>query len=73
MNTTVDELLITSNEVEIQASAGKLPSVSIMAYSSGMMVVPGWGPVAIDLAGLSIPLLFRFPHSTKCVSLSVMR
>jgi len=37
-------------KVEIQA-AGKTPAVSIVAYTGGVMAVPGWGPVAIELAG----------------------
>jgi hypothetical protein len=48
----LDELLLASSEVEIQAAAGKTPSVSIVAYTGGLMTVPGWGPVAIDLTGL---------------------
>jgi hypothetical protein len=31
---------------------GKLPTVEIIAYSGGVMAVPGWGDVVIDLAGL---------------------
>jgi len=30
----------------------KLPTVSILAYSGGIMKVPGWGDVVIDLANL---------------------
>jgi len=52
MTTAIDELLLASSEVEIQATAGKPPAVSIVAYTGGLMSVPGWGPVAIDLAGL---------------------
>ena len=49
-----------------------LPRFRMVAYTGTPMRVAGWRhPVVIDLAGLSIPLLFRFPHSTKCVSLSV--
>jgi len=50
--TALDELLLASSEVEIQATAGKPAAVSIVAYTGGLMSVPGWGPVAIDLAGL---------------------
>jgi hypothetical protein len=45
-------MLLSCAEVEIQAASGKPPSVSIVAYTGGLMTVPGWGPVAIDLAGL---------------------
>lgn len=51
MTMALDQLLFSSGEVEIQA-AGTSPSVSIVAYTGGLMSVPGWGPVAIDLAGL---------------------
>jgi phage head maturation protease len=52
MSIAIDELLLASSEVEIQATAGKPPSVTIVAYTGGIMVVPGWGPVVIDLAGV---------------------
>jgi hypothetical protein len=39
--TTLDELLLASSEVELQATAGKPPAVSIVAYCGGLMVVPG--------------------------------
>jgi len=51
MTTAIDELLLSAAEVEIQA-AGKPPSVTIVAYTGGLMPVPGWGPVVIDLAGI---------------------
>lgn len=51
MTTAIDELLLSSAEVEIKAS-GKSPTVTIVAYTGGLMAVPGWGPVAIDLAGI---------------------
>lgn len=51
MSTTIDELLLSAAEVEIQAT-GKPPAVTIVAYTGGLMTVPGWGPVAIDLAGV---------------------
>ena len=48
----------------LQAKAGdgaKVPSVRILAYTGGVMPMPGIGPVVIDLAGLdlggSVPLL----------------
>lgn len=43
-------------DVSIQAAAdGKPARVSIMAYGGGAMDVAGFGPVAIELAGLSMP------------------
>lgn len=51
MTTAIDELLLSAAEVEIQAS-GKPPSVTIVAYTGGLMAVPGWGPVVLDLAGI---------------------
>lgn len=51
MTTAVDELLISAAEVEIQAT-GKPPAVTIVAYTGGLMTVPSWGVVAIDLAGV---------------------
>jgi len=51
MTVAADELLLSAAEVEIQAT-GKPPAVTIVAYTGGLMSVPGWGPVAIDLAGI---------------------
>ena len=51
MTVAADELLLSAAEVEIQAT-GKSPAVSIVAYTGGLMVVPGWGPVAIELGGI---------------------
>ena len=51
MTVAADELLLSAAEVEIQAT-GKSPTVSIVAYTGGLMVVPGWGPVAIELGGI---------------------
>jgi phage head maturation protease len=51
MTTAIEELLLSAAEVEIQAT-GKPPAVTIVAYTGGLMAVPGWGPVVIDLAGI---------------------
>jgi hypothetical protein len=51
MTVAADELLLSAAEVEIQAT-GKPPAVTIVAYTGGLMVVPGWGPVAIELGGI---------------------
>ena len=55
MTTATDELLLSGADVQIQA-AGKTPAVTIVAYTGGMMAVPGWGPVAIELAGIDAAL-----------------
>ncbi len=64
MNTAMvkDDLLLTAAGVEIEA-AGKdaRPKISVVAYTGRIMRVPGWGDIAIDLAGLEaggqVPLL----------------
>jgi len=38
--------------LEAAVDMRKLPAVSILAYSGGIMKVPGWGDVVIDLANL---------------------
>jgi len=43
----MDDLLI-----EAAVDMRKLPTVSILAYSGGIMKVPGWGNIVIDLANL---------------------
>lgn len=50
-------MILSGGGVELaaqQAGQGKLPRLSIVAYTGKLMRVPGWGPVAIDLAGLDI-------------------
>ncbi len=51
MSIAIESMLIASTEVEIVAAA-KTPTVTIVAYTGGLMTVPGWGPVAIDLTGI---------------------
>jgi hypothetical protein len=51
MTTAIDEMLLSAADVEIQAT-GKAPTVTIVAYTGGLMTVPGWGPIAIELAGI---------------------
>ena len=48
------DLLQAIGTVTIQAAEGQKPTAQIMAYSGGLMTVPGWGPVAINLAGLDV-------------------
>ena len=51
MNTATDGLLLATSEVEIQA-VGKPPAFTIGAYTGGVMNVPGWGSVALELSGI---------------------
>ncbi|MEX0652960.1 MAG: Mu-like prophage major head subunit gpT family protein [Phycisphaeraceae bacterium] len=60
--TMIDNLLLTAPEVAIEAGADRRkPRINVVAYTGGLMAVPGWGPVAIDLTGLDaggqVPLL----------------
>ena len=48
-----ENLLLTGASVEISAAA-KTPTINVLAYSGGLMNVPGWGTVVIDLAGLDL-------------------
>ena len=52
-----DNIMLASASVTVESrdGASRPASVSIVAYSGGIMTVPGWGPIAIDLAGLAIP------------------
>lgn len=52
-----DNILLASASVTVEArdGAAKPASVSILAYSGGIMTVGSWGPIAIDLAGLDLP------------------
>jgi len=51
--TVTDDLLLTAPEVGIEAgSEPNRPRISILAYSGGLMRVPAWGDVALDLDGL---------------------
>ena len=50
------DLLFAAAPAEIQAADGdaKPARVTIVAYTGGLMTVPGWGPVVVDLAGLDV-------------------
>ena len=52
MSVATQELLLAASDVQIEAAADKTPAVSIVAYTGGLMNVPGWGPLVIDLAGI---------------------
>ncbi|MEX0774676.1 MAG: hypothetical protein WD042_03060 [Phycisphaeraceae bacterium] len=49
------DLLHLQASATIEAAAGKTPRVEISAYDGGVMVVAGFGPVAVDLAGMELP------------------
>ena len=54
MTTATQELLLATDAVRIEAGADKTPAVNILAYTGGVMAVPGWGPLVIDLAGIDV-------------------
>ena len=54
MSVVSQDLLIAASQVRIEAAADKSTAVSIVAYTGGQMVVPGWGPLVIDLAGVDL-------------------
>lgn len=55
MQKTAEEFLLAAKSVEVQAGAGaKTPTVSILAYTGGLMRVGGYGLICIDLAGLDL-------------------
>ncbi len=47
------DIILTARGVEV-ACGEKLPRLDIVAYNGGLMSVPGWGALAIDLAGLDL-------------------
>ncbi|MBI2193342.1 MAG: Mu-like prophage major head subunit gpT family protein [Planctomycetes bacterium] len=62
MKTATTDIVLSTAAVEITAAeASRRPSISIVAYTGGVMRVPNWGPLVIDLAGLEcggeLPLL----------------
>ncbi len=48
-----NDIILMARGVEV-ACGEKLPRLDILAYNGGLMRVPGWGPLAIDLAGLDL-------------------
>jgi hypothetical protein len=48
-----NDIILTARGVEV-ACGEKLPRLDILAYNGGLMRVPGWGTLAIDLAGLDL-------------------
>ena len=57
MTTEATDVAAAPAELALLASLDgrKLPRVEIVAYTGGVMNVPGWGDVAIELAGLELP------------------
>lgn len=54
MTIALEDLLFAAPMVAIDAAGGIPPQVVMIAYTGGLMTVPGWGPVVIDLAGLNL-------------------
>ena len=55
-------MLLAAESLDFEAATeGKRPRINVLAYTGGVMTVPGWGPAVVDLAGMemqaSIPLL----------------
>ena len=47
------DIILTASGVEVVCGE-KLPRLDIVVYNGGLMNVPGWGALAIDLAGLDL-------------------
>lgn len=57
-----NQLMLAAASLDFEAAVeGKRPRINVLAYTGGVMTVPGWGPAVVDLAGMemqaSIPLL----------------
>lgn len=51
----MSDVLRLSAPIEIQAAAAEKPArISILAYSGGLMRIPGWNNVVVDTAGLDV-------------------
>ena len=49
----VDDLVLAASDVRVEVGQKRRrPHISILAYGGGIMRVPGWGDIVIDLAGL---------------------
>lgn len=46
--------LVADVALSAAGSSSKLPAVRIVAYGGGVMTVPGWNDIVIDLAGLDV-------------------
>ncbi|MFM7868741.1 MAG: hypothetical protein ACKPHU_31360, partial [Planctomycetaceae bacterium] len=51
MTVVTAELFLTAADVELMAS-GRPPTISVVGYTGGMMRVPPFGDLVIDLEGL---------------------
>jgi hypothetical protein len=50
-----EDVLLAAAAVTVEAGAeSNRPRVNILAYTGGIMRVPGWGDIVIDLAGLDV-------------------
>ena len=51
--TAVDNLVLAARDVRVEVGQKRRrPHISILAYTGGIMRVPGWGDIVVDLAGL---------------------
>jgi hypothetical protein len=54
MTTAIEpSLMLAAADVELMAS-GRPPTISVVGYTGGMMRVPPFGDLVIDLAGLQL-------------------
>ena len=49
---TADNLVLAARDVRVEGGQKRRPRVNILAYTGGIMRVPGWDDIVIDLAGL---------------------
>lgn len=57
----LDAMLFAASSLDvIEAAEGKPPRIDILAYDGGVMNVPGFGPVVVDLAGMEIAKTISF-------------
>ncbi|MBM4017150.1 MAG: hypothetical protein FJ288_02290 [Planctomycetes bacterium] len=54
VQTQAETLHLVADVALAAGSPGKPPTVSVLAYTGGLMRVPGWGDVVVDLAGLDV-------------------
>jgi len=52
--TATDNLMLAARDVRVEAGEKRRPRINILAYTGGIMRVPGWGDIVIDLAGLDV-------------------
>jgi hypothetical protein len=56
-----DSMLFAATSLDVlEAAEGKPARIDILAYDGGLMNVPGFGPVVVDLAGMEIAKTISF-------------